>query len=483
MRDAVPGTALPTPVGRGVPDIRATAEQVRTLGMASLATLLVLITFVTPLATGVRTTVALDAGPGAQAWLLSAMSVGLATALLTAGVLADDLGRRRVFCGGLVLLGLGAVVVAAAGSPPAFIGGRVLQGVGGAAVLACALGLIGQAFPLGPARSRAAAVWGASVGAGTGVGGLVTVALDHGAAWRTTYWATAAAAVVLAAVARALLPESGGRADRSVDVAGIVLLAGGIGCVLAGLVQSRGGWGQASVVVLLAGGGLLLAAFVPVELRQAAPMIDLRLFRIPGFLAATVGAFTTGATVVGLSSYVPTVLQRGLGESLLTATLLVLVWSAVSTGTALAVRLVPGLDGRVLLALALAVCAVGLGGYAVLGVGASGARLLPGLVVLGIGYGAANAALGREAVAHVPAAQAAMGSGANNTARYLGAAVGVTLVVLVVGAGSPAGTTEGLLAGWDRAALGGAVVTLLGALLVAVIRPARTDYGVEPPRP
>jgi hypothetical protein len=282
------------------------------------------------------------------------------------------------------------------------------------------------------------------------------------------------AAVVLAAVAQRVLAESGGNADRTVDVAGIVLLAGGLSALLAGLVQSRGGWGQSSVVVLLAVGVLLLAAFVPAELRQTAPMIDLRLFRIPGFLAATVGAFVTGATVVGLSSYVPTMLQRGLGESLLTATLLVLVWSAVSTATALAVRYVPGLDGRVLLALALAVCAVGLAGYAVLGVDASGARLLPGLVVLGIGYGAANAALGREAVAHVPAAKASMGSGANNTARYLGAAVGVTLVVLVVGAGSPAGTAEGLLAGWDRAALGGAVVTLLGALLVAVIRPART---------
>ena len=454
--------------------VRATPEQARTLLMASLATLLVLVTFVTPLATGVRTTVDLAAGPGAQAWLLSAMSVGLAAALLTAGVLADDLGRRRVFAGGLAVVGAGAVVVAAASSPGVLIAGRLLQGVGGAAVLACALGLIGHAFPPGPARSRAAAVWGASVGAGTGLGGLVTVALDHGQGWRTTYWATAAAALVLGAVARWTLAESGGNADRRVDVAGIVLLAGGISALLAGLVQSRTGWGQPPVVVLLALGVLLLAAFVPAELRQAAPMIDLRLFRIPGFLAATVGAFVTGATVVGLSSYVPTVLQRGLGESLLTATLLVLVWSAVSTATALSVRFLPGLDGRVLLALALAVCAVGLGGYAVLGVDASGARLLPGLVVLGIGYGAANAALGREAVAHVPAARAGMGSGANNTARYLGAAIGVTLVVLVVGAGSPAGTTEGLLAGWDRAALGGAVVTLLGALLVAVIRPART---------
>jgi MFS family permease len=448
---------------------RATATQTRTLLMASLATLLVLVTFVTPLATGVRTTVDLDAGPGAQAWLLSAMSVGLAAALLTAGVLADDLGRRRVFCGGLVVLALGALVVGGAGSPAVFIAGRLLQGLGGAAVLTGALGLIGAAFAPGPARSRAAAVWGASVGAGTGLGGLVTVVLDTGQAWRTTYWATAAAAAVLAGAARAVLAESGGRADRRVDVAGIVLLAGGMSTLLAGLVQSRGGWGRPSVVVLLVAGVLLLAAFVPAELRQDAPMIDLRLFRIPGFLAATVGAFVTGAAVVGLSSYVPTVLQRGLGQSLLTATLLVLVWSAVSTVTALAVRLVPGLDGRVLLALSLAVCSIGLAGYAVLGSGASGARLLPGLVVLGVGYGAANAALGREAVAHVPAERAGMGSGANNTARYLGAAVGVTLVVLVAGSGTPAD----LLAGWDRAALGGAAVALLGALLVAVIRPAR----------
>ena len=456
------------------PVVRATREQTRTLLMAVLATLLVLITFVTPLATGVRTTVSLEAGAGAQAWLLSAMSVGLAAALLTAGVLADDLGRRRVFTGGLVVLGLGAALVAVAGSPGVFIAGRVLQGVGGAAVLACALGLIGHAFPPGPARSRATAVWGASVGAGTGLGGLVAAALDRGEGWRTTYWVTAVAAVLLAGAAQRVLVESGGRAGRRVDTAGILLLAGGISVLLVGLVQSRSGWTQPSVLVPLAVGVLLLAAFVPAELRQASPMIDLRLFRSPGFLAATVGAFTTGATVVGLASYVPTVVQRGLGESLLAATLLVLVWSAVSTVTALAVRLVPGLDGRVLLALGLAVSAIGLVGYAVLDEGSSGARLLPGLVVLGIGYGATNAALGREAVAHVPAAKAGMGSGANNTARYLGAAVGVTIVVLVVGAGSPAGTPAGLLAGWDHAALGGAVVTLVGALLVALIRPART---------
>jgi MFS family permease len=477
MRDAVIGAAVRPPS-----EPRATAVQRRTLAMASLSTLLVLVTFVTPLATGIRTTAEFTAGPGAQAWLLSSMSVGLAAALLTAGVLADDLGRRRVFAGGLLVLAAGAVVVAVASSPGVFVAGRVLQGVGGAGVLAAGLGLIGAAFPPGPGRARAAAAWGASVGAGTGIGGLVTVVLDTGDGWRTTYAVTAVLAVVLAVTGRLLLAESAVQRGRRVDLPGIVLLAAGVSCLLAGLVQTRGGWGRTSVPVLLGLAVLLLTAFVRVELRSPAPMIDLGLFRVPGFLAATLGAFLTGAAVVGLSSYLPTVLQRGLGASLLGATLLVLLWSAVSTVTALSVRLLPGLDGRVLLAVALAVSAAGLAGYAVLGPGATGWRLVPGLVVLGVGYGAANAALGREAVAHVPPDRAAMGSGANNTARYLGAAVGVTLVVLVAGAGSPAGTAAGLLAGWDRAALGGAVVSLAGAALVTVIRPTtrRASPAVAP---
>src|SRR4051812_27785574 len=143
----------------------------RTLAVVAASTVLTLAAFVTPLATGVRTAADLGTGAAGQAWLLSAMSVGLAAALLVAGVAADDLGHRRVFAGGMVLLAAGAGVVAAATSTAVFVAGRVVEGVGGAAVLAATLGLIAQAFPAGPDRSRAAALWGASVGAGTGIGG------------------------------------------------------------------------------------------------------------------------------------------------------------------------------------------------------------------------------------------------------------------------------------------------------------------------
>jgi MFS family permease len=433
------------------------ALQRRTLLTVSASTLLVLATFVTPLATGVRTAAAFETGAGGQAWLLSAMSVGLAAALLVAGEAADQLGRRRVFLGGLVLLAVGAGASGVAGSTGVFLVGRLLEGLGGAGVLACSLGLLSAAFPLGPSRASATAVWGACVGAGTGLGGVLTVLLDPGTGWRATYLVSAGLALVLAVTARLALPDLDARNRRRVDVGGPVLLVAALGLVLVGLVGTRSGLGGPAVAALLVAGAVLLLVFVVVESRLADPLVDLALFRVPGFVGATTGALVTGAAVVGLMSFLPTVLQRALGESLLTVTLLVLVWSAVSTATALAVRWVPGVPGRLLLAAGLGVSAVGLAALAVLGPDGSALRVVPGLVVLGLGYGAANAALGREAVAHVPPERAAMGSG-------------VTLVVLITVGGEPAGTPAGLAAGWNTAALAGAGLAAAGAVAVLFIR-------------
>jgi MFS family permease len=458
---------------RAAAPVPATAEQTRTLAVVATSTLVVLAAFVTPLATTVATARELGTGAGGQAWLLSAMSVGLAAALLVTGAAADDLGRRRVFTAGLVLLAAGAAVTAAAGGTGVFVAGRLVEGVGGAAVLACSLGLVAQVFPLGPARARAAAVWGAAIGAGTGVGGLAAVVLDGDTGWRATHAATAVVAVGLAVTARLLLPGTRGTGAPRVDVAGPVLLVSAVTCLLVGLVAPRSGAGTATTVALLGAGALLAVAFVVAEARVAAPMVDLALFRVRGFDAALVGALATGAATVGLMSFLATVLQRALGETLLATTVLVLVWSAVATATSVGLRRLSGVDGRLLLAAGLGVSAGGLAALAALDADGSGLRLLPGLVVLGVGYGVVNAALGREAVAHVPPERAGMGSGANNTARYLGAAVGVTLVVLLVTAGAPAGTAAGLVAGWDAAALAAAGVSAAGAVAVLALRPVR----------
>ena len=136
----------------------------RSLTPVALATTLVLVTYVTPMATLPRTAAEIGAAPAARAWMLSAMSVGLAAALLAVGVLGDNHGRRRVFAIGLAALGAGAVLCGLAREPVLFIAARVLEGVGGAAVLACGLAVLANDYPAGKARVHATSVWGASVG-------------------------------------------------------------------------------------------------------------------------------------------------------------------------------------------------------------------------------------------------------------------------------------------------------------------------------
>ena len=127
------------------------------------------------------------------------------------------------------------------------------------------------------------------------------------------------------------------------------------------------------------------------------------------------------------------------------------------------------MQGRWPIALSLVVVAVGqLLGYGV-GTGSSPWRLVPSLVLAGVATGLLNALLGREAVASVEPDRAAMGSGANNTARYFGAAVGITLFVVVATHVGP-----DLTAGWNVAILVSAAITLAGAAVVALAGRARS---------
>ncbi|MCW2613260.1 MAG: Transrane efflux protein [Frankiales bacterium] len=460
------------------PPPRRTPEQSRTLVLASLSTLLVLMSFVTPLGTAARTAADVGGGAGSVPWLLSAMALGLAVSLLPSGAFADDLGRRRVLVVGLTLLALGSVLCAVAGSSTAFVAGRLLSGLGAGAVLACGLGLIGHAFPPGPARGHATGVWGASVGAGIGTGGLLTVVVDQGTSWRHTYVVVAVLAVVLAVAGRLLLVESTADVRRRPDLLGAALLGTGLAALLAALVEVREGV-TAEVVGLVLSGALLVGGFVLAENRVSAPMLDLALLRRRPFLAASVGSFTNGAGATALAAFTPTLVQRGLGRSLLAASVLVLLFAGTSVATALPVKRLPATwTSRRLLVGGLLGVAVGQLAQTGLTVDCSLARLVPGTLVVGVAFGVLNATLGREAVASVPADRSALGSGANNTFRYVGSALGISLVAVIA---TRAPGADGLVAGWTTAGLVTAGLSVLGALVVLALRPL--PVAVEPAQP
>lgn len=409
-----------------------------------------------------------------MAWLLAAMPLALAVALLPASAAGDDHGRRRVFTGGLALVGAGAGVCALAQGPAMFVAGRLVQGAGAAGVLACGLGLIAGAFPPGPGRTRATGVWGASIGGGIATGGLLPVLVDPGQGWRVSYAVVAVTAVVLAAAARMLLVESTTGGGGALDVAGALLLGAGLGCVLTALVGLRTTGAGAAVLAPALAGVVLLTGFVAVQARIAHLMLDLGLFARRDFLAATTGALANGAGGTALVSYLPTLTQTGLGESLLTASLLTLLFAGTSVLTALQVRRLPARASvRTLMVASLLTLAAGQVALTGLSPASGVTRLLPGLALGGIAYGVLNAALGQAAVAAVPAGRASVGSGANNTARYLASAVGITVVALIAPT-DPAGRGAGaarLVEGWNTAALVTAAVSVAGAAAITALRP------------
>jgi len=449
------------------PTITETAERRRTVAVATTGTVLALVAYTTPVGTLAATASALGAGPSGQAWILSSMSCGLAVALLPAGAIGDDHGRRRMFVVGALVLAAASVVATFAPDTVTLVLARIGQGLGAAAVLACGLGLIGHVVPAGPARIRATGVWGAGVGAGIAIGPLVAAGLAETSesGWRIPYAVLAVAAALLAVWARVGLVESTAERPRAVDGWGMLLLGLALAGLLAGLVETRAG-GPGRALALLVGGAVAAVAFVVVELRRRSPMLDLRLLRRPDFAGATVGGLATGAGVIATMSFLPTLLQRALGHDALYAALLLLGWSATSVVAALLARRLP-VSARVQMAAGLAGTAVGQVMLAGLDGSAGALRLLPGLVVAGVASGVLNAALGRQAVASAPPGLASVGSGANNTARYLGAAVGVTIVAVLAAHPEPAA----MLAGWNVAVLVDAAVSVIGALLVLALRP------------
>jgi MFS family permease len=441
----------------------------RTLAVAAYGTLLVLAVFSAVVTTVGDTAREVHSGVGGQTWALSGMSLGLATALLTLGALADEYGRRCMLLWSALLLAATSALAALAPSMGVFVGARVLQGVAGAGVLASSLGAIGHAYPSGASRTHATGIWGAAVGGGIALGPVAGAGLAAALGWRSGYWLQAAAAAALIPAA-ASIPESRAPVARSLDLPGVVALAAGMACLTAGLVEGRRSWISGATLVLLLAGLLLLGSFIALELRRRRPMLDLRLFRQPLFVAAITGALFTGVAVIGLMSYSPTLLQRGLGVSVLGSGAVLAAWSGTSMVVALAARALPTRVGSsTRLAIGLVLTAGGELWLTGLVAGSTWHRLLPGLIVAGVGSGIANAALGRLAVESVPRERAGMGSGASNTARYLGGAAGVALVVAIASVhGTGAGAGPALVRGWDTAALASAGLCAVGALVAAL---------------
>jgi EmrB/QacA subfamily drug resistance transporter len=359
-------------------------------------------------------------------WVIDAYALMLAALLLTAGSLADLLGRRRVFVLGLASFTIASVLCALAPSALVLILARGAQGIGGAAMFATSLALLAQEFR-GPERGTAFGIWGATTGAAVAIGPLVGGALTSGLGWPSIFYLNVPIGIATIAITLRRLPESRDEHAGAIDWAGLVTFSAALFMLVFALIRgNEAGWGSPLIVALFAASALLLALFIAVERRQPHPMFDLTLFRNRTFVGGSIAAFALSASMFAMFLYLTLYLQTILlyspletGLRFLPVTLLSFVAAAVS-GKATARLPARGLLGCGLLL-------VGIGLLLMRGLdSASGwTALLPGFLVAGVGIGTINPSIANAAIGVVEPRRSGMASGISSTFRQVGIATGI----------------------------------------------------------
>jgi EmrB/QacA subfamily drug resistance transporter len=360
-------------------------------------------------------------------WVVDAYALSLATLLLTAGSLADRLGRKRVFVAGLGIFVVASLLCGLAGSPTMLNLSRVLQGVGGAVMFATSLALIANEFH-GRERGAAFGIWGGTIGFAVAVGPLVGGALTDAFGWEWIFFVNIPVGLVAMAVTWLKVPESRNPdASGRLDWLGVITFSGSLFLLVFGLIKANDhGWGSTTIVLRFVGAAVLFAAFVVVERRTREPMFDLNLFRKPAFNGVSICAFTVSCSLFAMFLYLTLYLQTVLGYTPLQTGVRFLPLSITSFVVApIAGNLAARFPVRVFLGIGL-VC-VSLGLLLMHGVkpDSTWTTLLAGFLIGGIGAGTVNPAIASGAVGVVPPEQSGVASGISNTFRQVGIATGI----------------------------------------------------------
>ncbi len=463
------------------------ASPVATIVVACLATAMLMLdisvinTALSDIAEG------LDTGLSGLQWVIDAYTIPLAATVLTAGAIADRLGRRRLFLIGLMVFTASSVLCGAAGGIEVLVGARAIQGLGASLMFATALALISQATPEREDRMKALAAFGAAIGASFALGPFIGGSLTELFGWRAIFLINLPIGAAVIWITYRAVAEGRDPTPRRIDVPGQLTLIGGLFLLVLALLRgNEEGWGSAGIVAALAGALALLIAFVVVEERSREPMLPLRLMRERRFAGAQIAVFAIAASFFAVFLYLTLYLQTVLGMSPIETGLVYL------PGTFL-VFVVSGMTAQIgaryssakIASVGLALVAAGLALMLMAGVESSWTILLPGLLVTSVGTGLFNPTGSALALNALPDEQSGLASGANDTFRQTGVAVGIAaLGTLVPADAALGGNLQSYVDGLHNALIASAVIAAAGAiatawLLIPVKSPAEGEAVTE----
>ena len=380
---------------------------------------------------------ALNASFASLQWVVNAYNLSFGAFLLTAGSLADLLGRKRIFTLGVILFNIAALMCGLAPNGLLLNLSRGLQGVGAACVLPTASALIANQFQ-NSKRGQAYSLLGAAFGIRLAIGPLLSGALTSFISWRWIFWVNIPLGVAIVFLTVPKIAESKDPEAKGVDWFGLITFISFLSLLLFSLINGQEiGWNSPLIKYSLMGALILLLLFVVVEQQQRNPMFDLTLFRKPTFIAICFLPFMFACGFASLLVYVPLYFQGVYNYSPLQAGLVMLPMTFPLFVVPLIVSKVQAkIEEKILLSTGLIVMVAGMLVMSRLETSRSWLIIIGGLLLIGTGAGMVNALADYVAVSVAPKERSGMAAGTFSTMRIVGnacaiAAIGAVLIAKV----------------------------------------------------
>ncbi|MDT0426524.1 MFS transporter [Streptomyces salyersiae] len=400
----------------------------------------------------------LGLGRSGLQWAVTAFALPSGGFLLLFGRITDLYGRRRLFLAGLAVFGASSVLATLAWDPASFLAGRALQGLGAAVIVPTGMSLLTTTFPEGPLRDRALGISGTLLSLGFTVGMVAGGVLTDTLGWRSTMGLLAAASALVLALAPRALSESRTPDRPRLDVPGALTVTGGLLALIYSLsTAAERGFGGADVLVTLVAGLVLLAAFVVVETRSAAPLVSLPMLRRRTVAFGNLGGLATISMMTTTVFVLTLYLQEVLGLSPLGTGL---VFGAQGVASAAAGVYAARVIGRIGARRTLVLSLLGQGVFtaALLTLGEE-SGVWPATVAVSLAsvcHLGAIISYGLTVTSGVPDEEQGLATGLVTTTQQVGMTVGIPLLGVLA-------TTQDSLYGGVRLVTGAAALVLVAA--------------------